>query len=168
MKVEKIKATLIKPYWNNPRIHTESLAEIIKSIRDFGFNQPIIVDKKNVIVAGHGRYEASKMIGMETIPVIFIDLPEKKAREYRIADNKTAEESTWNYDKLLAEISLIGDKEFQEDYFPEIKDEGSVEYEEIDISVMDQEEEDENAIMCPFCDHIFNYETESKDESTDN
>jgi len=70
---------------------------IARSIDAFGFNAPILVDKRNQIVAGHGRYEAAQLLGLERIPVISLDhLTEAQARAYLLADNKLAERSSWD------------------------------------------------------------------------
>lgn len=164
--IQKVKISRIEPYWNNPRKHKASIEEIIQSIEDYGFNQPIIVDKNMVIIAGHARYKAMQHLGHEEVPVVVADLSEQKAREFRIIDNKTAEMSGWDYAKLINEITAIGDPDFHRTYFPELAIDDlkniTPQDEEVDYSQM--EEDDESVIMCPFCDHLFKYKTD-EDES---
>lgn len=76
MKIEEIK-----PYKKNAKNHPpEQINALAKSIKEFGFNQPIVIDKNNVIIVGHGRYEAAKVLGLEEVPVIVADLDEERAR----------------------------------------------------------------------------------------
>lgn len=99
----------LKPYARNPRIHTtEHVLQIAASIKQFGFNAPILVDKKDGIVGGHGRYLAAMSIGMKEVPVVILDhLDEDMKRAYIIADNKLALNSTWDTGLLLEEISAL-------------------------------------------------------------
>jgi ParB/RepB/Spo0J family partition protein len=87
----------------NPRKHGRAQIEAIaRSIESFGFNAPILVDKNNKIVAGHGRYEAARLLGIDKIPVILLDhLTPTQAKAYLLADNKLTDRSTWD-DKKLA------------------------------------------------------------------
>lgn len=82
----------------NPRKHSRvQVRAIARSIDTFGFNAPILVDKQNQIVAGHGRYEAAQLLGVDRLPVISLDhLTEMQARAYLLADNKLAERSSWD------------------------------------------------------------------------
>lgn len=108
IKVEMIKVTDIKPYEKNPRYNDNAVNAVAKSIQEFGFKTPIVVDKNNVIICGHTRWKASKLLGLEEVPVIKAnDLSDAKAKAYRIADNKTAELSSWDYDKLQEELRTI-------------------------------------------------------------
>lgn len=84
----------LKPYKNNPKIHTESqIQQIMKSIElTKGLRQPIVIDKDNVIVCGHGRYEACKRLGFESIPCELVDdLTEDEVKAYRLIDNRISE-----------------------------------------------------------------------------
>jgi len=97
----------IKPYKNNAKKHSKKQIEAIaKSIKEFGMHQPIVVDTKGVIIIGHGRYEACKLLGIEP-KVVVADLPAKKAAAYRLADNKL-NESKWDVDLVLEELKLLG------------------------------------------------------------
>ena len=103
-KIEMRALDTIHPYVNNPRRNEKAIKDVATSIRKYGFNQPIVVDKNGVIVVGHTRFEAAKQLGLETVPVLVSGLTDKQNKEYRIADNKTSEASSWDYDKLIAEI----------------------------------------------------------------
>ena len=70
MEYEKRKLSEIRPYENNPRDNKKSVEKVARSIREFGFLQPIVCDGDGVILAGHTRYEAAKRLGLETVPVI--------------------------------------------------------------------------------------------------
>ena len=104
MKTKKIKADKIQPYWRNPRKNEDSVEKIKSSIEKYGYNNPIIVDKENVIIAGHTRFKALRLLNYTEIDCIVLDISKKKAKEYRVIDNKTAEYSDWDYTKLIPEI----------------------------------------------------------------
>lgn len=107
MKIEYLKVEEITPYVRNPRHNEEAVEMVRRSIDEFGFNVPILLDKDHVIIAGHTRWEAAQG-KLETVPCIILDeLDEKKARQYRIIDNKTAELGIWDYEKLIDELSDI-------------------------------------------------------------
>ncbi len=100
----------IKPYPQNAKKHPEKqIKQIANSIKEFGFNQPIVIDKNGVIIVGHGRYEAAKMIGMEEIPTIEVDLTEEQAKAYRLADNKL-NESDWEMGNVIDELKGLSDE----------------------------------------------------------
>lgn len=107
IKIKRIKVNEIKPYWRNPRINRDAIDIVKKSIEKYGYNQPIVIDRNNVIVVGHTRYYAIKELGFDEIDVYETDLDEKKCQEYRIVDNKTNEYSFWDYEKLEAELRTL-------------------------------------------------------------
>jgi site-specific DNA-methyltransferase (adenine-specific) len=120
MQIEEVSIKAIKPYWRNPRNNEEGVAAVKKSIEEFGFNSPIIVDKEYVIIAGHTRYKALQQLGYETVPIVVADLPAQKIKQYRIADNKTSELSQWDYPKLVLELKELADLPTMQDYFPDL------------------------------------------------
>lgn len=96
----------VKPYEKNPRINDNAVEAVANSIKEFGWRQPIVVDKDNVIIAGHTRWKAAKKLKMKEVPVIVAaDLSEEQVKAYRIADNSTGEIATWDYDLLMPEIA---------------------------------------------------------------
>ncbi len=113
MKVEEIDIDLIKPYKNNPReIPMESVQKVMNSIREFGNNQPIVVDNENVIVVGHTRWKALKQLGKAKAFVVKRDFPKGQAMAYRIMDNRSGEESKWSNKLLASELNILKDENF--------------------------------------------------------
>jgi len=107
MEIQETPIGNIIPYSKNSKDHSEDqIRKIAASIREFGFNQPIVIDKDGVIIVGHGRYFAAVMIGMEKVPTFSVDISEEKARAYRIADNKL-NESEWRMGIVLEELKLL-------------------------------------------------------------
>jgi site-specific DNA-methyltransferase (adenine-specific) len=111
MIVEQKALTDIKPYIKNPRKKWD-IQKVAQSIKEFGFQQPIVVDRGGTIIVGHGRYEASKLLKLDSIPVTIADLPPDKAKAYRIADNKTNEFSEWDISLLQQEFTDLLDANF--------------------------------------------------------
>lgn len=99
------------PYARNARTHSEAqVAQIAGSIREFGFNNPVLVDGGNGIIAGHGRVEAARLLGLDTVPVIELaHLTEAQKRAYILADNKLAERAGWDADLLALELGDLAD-----------------------------------------------------------
>lgn len=92
MKIEMKSIDQIKPFENNPRKNDSAVEAVGRSIKEFGFKQPIVVDTENVIVVGHTRWKAAQKIGLAKVPVhVASDLTPEQARAYRIADNQTNE-----------------------------------------------------------------------------
>lgn len=110
MNVEYWNTEDVKPYENNPRINDGAVEATANSIKQFGWKQPIVVDKEGVIIVGHTRLKAAKKLGMEEVPVLVAkDLTFEQADAYRLADNKTGEISEWDMDMLGDELSQIED-----------------------------------------------------------
>lgn len=107
-KIELVALADIHPYENNPRNNGGAVAKVVESIREFGFDNPILLDRDHVIIAGHTRFEAAKRLGLESAPcIVLAHLTEAQANALRLADNKTQEMSSWDYDKLTAEIAKL-------------------------------------------------------------
>jgi DNA modification methylase len=105
MLVELRSLDTIKPYPGNPRKNDSAVQAVASSIQAFGFRSPVVVDEHGVILAGHTRYLAAAKLGLEQVPVhVAVGLSPEQARAYRIADNQTANLSTWDDDKLVAEL----------------------------------------------------------------
>ena len=108
MNIVQKKLTELIPYENNPRNNDDAVDYVAESIKEFGFKVPIIIDKNNVIVAGHTRYKASEKLGIEEVPCLIADdLTEEQIKAFRLADNKVAEIATWDFEKLHLELSEL-------------------------------------------------------------
>lgn len=108
MEIQERKLSEIIPYENNPRHNAEAVDKVAASLQEFGWQQPIVVDTEGIVIAGHTRLKAAQKLGLETAPVIVAeDLTEEQVKAYRLADNKTAEFSGWDFDLLNAEIFSI-------------------------------------------------------------
>lgn len=108
MKVQNVSIQDIKPYENNPRDNDGGVDAVANSIKEFGWQQPIVVDKDNVIIVGHTRYKAAKKLGMKEVPVVVADkLSEEQVKAYRLADNKTGELTDWDDGLLDSELDDI-------------------------------------------------------------
>lgn len=98
------------PYEQNPRKNDEAVKYVANSIKEFGFKVPIVIDKNNVIVAGHTRYKASKKLKLKEVPCIVADdLTDEQIKAYRLADNKVSETAEWDLDLLNDELFNITD-----------------------------------------------------------
>lgn len=105
IKIEYRKTDSISAYERNPRRNEETVERLVKSIQEYGFRIPIVIDKAGIIVCGHARLKAAVRMGMEEVPCIIADdLSEEQIRAFRLADNKTAEAAIWDYDLLSEEI----------------------------------------------------------------
>lgn len=166
----------VTPYWRNPRrISSEAVDKVASSISDYGWQQPIVTDRQGVIIVGHTRYEAARKLGLTQVPVLVSDLPEDKARQYRLVDNRSAELSQWDYDALATEL-----REFEQgildDFFPEVdlkigeaaasRDVTAADVKNAVAKVNRVSEADPAAVhttdvVCPSCFHTFAVRTRS-------
>ena len=122
MKVFNVDPQRLRPYENNPRINDGAVEAVAKSIDEFGFKVPIVVDSDYVIIAGHTRLKAAEKLGLKTVPVVIADdLTEEQARAFRLADNKTAELAEWDFEKLNEELGDITDLDMQDFGFERLK-----------------------------------------------
>lgn len=115
MKIEYINIDQITPYERNAKKHPEEQVEhIANSIKEFGWQQPLVVDKDNVLIIGHGRLMAAQKLGLETVPVIRAEqLTEEQVAALRLADNKVAE-SEWDFNALDAELAGLFDFDMEQ------------------------------------------------------
>lgn len=110
MEVKLWKIGDVKPYEKNPRRNDSAVDAVAASIQEFGWKQPIVVDKDGIIIAGHTRYKAAKKLRMKEVPVVVADdLTEEQVKAYRLADNKVAEKSEWDFDLLKEELEALFD-----------------------------------------------------------
>lgn len=162
MKIEKIGIEKLIPYAKNARTHNdEQVTQIAASIKEFGFNNPVLIDKDNGIIAGHGRLEAAKKLKIKEIPCVRLEhLTEAQKKAYIIADNKLALNAGWDeellklsineLEELNFDIDLVGFNESELDNL--FNDEVETEKED-----SDSEDNDENSeeIECPHCKKTF-------------
>lgn len=174
MEIRNIPLNQIRPYWRNPRKNDETIDKLVKSIKEYGYNVPIVVGPDNVIICGHARFKALMILDYDEVECIVVKLTPEKAKEYRIIDNKTAEISKWDYDLLAKELVEleVGD-DFQV-YFPDVDlqdlisksehHEGSIKQEDLSpvvaeegISDFVRERTDEDLVelTCPECGNDF-------------
>lgn len=108
MDILQMKVEELIPYENNPRKNDAAVDKVALSISAFGFKVPIVIDKDNVIVTGHTRLKAAKKIGLTEVPCIRADdLTDDQIKAFRLADNKVAEFSEWDEEKLLKELEAL-------------------------------------------------------------
>jgi DNA modification methylase len=116
MNIKQMGINEVIPYGKNPRKNDNAVDKVANSIREFGFQQPVIVDKDNVIICGHTRLKAAKKLKLKTIPVVVAEkLTPEQAKAYRIADNKTNEFAEWDNDLLTAELMELNDLDIDMD-----------------------------------------------------
>ena len=109
MNIQEIEIDKLIPYHNNPR-KDQAVDKVASSINEYGFQQPIVVDKNMVLIVGHTRLMGAKKLGLKKVPVTIANLSESKAKAYRIADNRLNEDSAWDFDLLDIEIkNLLND-----------------------------------------------------------
>lgn len=108
IEVKMFKTSEIKPYKNNPRNNDDAVGPVMESIKQFGFKVPIIIDKNNVVVAGHTRLKAALKLELDKVPCIIADdLTEEQINAFRLADNKVSEFATWDFELLDIELDNI-------------------------------------------------------------
>src|SRR5210317_254357 len=114
MKVETIDIDKLIPYHNNPR-KDQAVDKVASSISEYGFQQPIVVDKNMVLIVGHTRLLGAKKLGLKQVPIHIADLSEAKAKAYRIADNRLNEDSNWDFDLLDIEVKSLLEENYDID-----------------------------------------------------
>jgi DNA modification methylase len=113
MEVRNVPLSEIRPYERNPRHNEHAVDAVARSISEFGFRVPIVVDEDGVILAGDTRFKAAQRLGRTEVPVhVALGLSAEKKRAFRIADNKVAEAATWDRDRLVAELADLRGLEF--------------------------------------------------------
>lgn len=140
MNIKSMKLESLKEYGNNPRLNDEAVEYVAKSIEEFGFKVPIIIDKDNVIVAGHTRKKAAARLGLKEVPVIVADdLNADQVKAFRLADNKVAEYSEWDMDLLMIELNDI-DIEMDDFGFDDVEVIEEVEEDDFEMEVPEKPE----------------------------
>lgn len=158
LKVENKPIDSIQPYENNPRDNDDAINAVANSIHEFGWQQPIVVDKDNVIIAGHTRYKAAQSLGLKEVPVVVAsNLSDQQVKAYRLADNKTAELADWDTKKLDEELQDILDIDMTDFGFDE-----DIEFDpadDVDTRIDEPTDIDEDddliEVKCPKCGEVF-------------
>ena len=147
----------IKPYKKNPRKNEKAVPEVVKSIKEFGFRQPLVVDSSMVLIVGHTRLLAAKELGLAKVPVhIASTLTPAQVRAYRIADNRSHDRSEWDVTLLNEELGELFEMDEKFDIeFMDFGDFGPGEEKEKEIKEgskeLDEEEFSEFDHKCPKC-----------------
>lgn len=152
MEIINKKIEDLKPYENNPRFNDDAVEYVAKSIKEFGFKVPMIIDKDNVIVAGHTRYKAAMELGMKEVPCIVADdLTPEQVKAFRLADNKVSEKSLWNYELLDEELKDILDINMDDFGF----EKSDIDWDSVvELNENTYDEPEHNMLECPHCHHI--------------
>lgn len=107
-KIVQVPVSKIKPYAKNPRVNDAAVKYVANSIREFGFLVPLVLDKRNVIAAGHTRLKAALALGMESVPCVYAtDLTPAQIRAFRLADNRVGELAEWDAALMTGELSAL-------------------------------------------------------------
>ena len=117
LKIEYLPVGKLLRYAKNSRTHSdEQVEQLVNSIREFGFTNPVLIDEKNELIAGHGRLAAAEILEMDKVPAIRLsNLSEKQKKAYRIADNKLALNAGWDMQLLAEEVKELMDDDFDID-----------------------------------------------------
>lgn len=164
MQIEYLDINEVIPYVNNPRQNDgEAVDKVAASIMEFGFKSPIIVDKNNVVIAGHTRLKGAKKLKLDKVPIIRADdLTPAQVRCYRIADNKVSEYSSWDNELLSIELEGLQELDFDlnltgiEDWeidnlLNPVSDDDLQEF----FIEKEQKEKEPKKIKCPLCNGEF-------------
>lgn len=157
LKIVYKKLDDLKPYENNPRLNDGAVDAVAKSIEEFGFKVPIVIDKDGVIVAGHTRLKAAKQLAIDEVPCIIADdLSDEELKAFRLADNKVSELAEWDFEKLEAELKTIKDIDLFTG-FHDFEIESLTSGIDVDQFFEDTEEHQkkEHLITCPHCGKTF-------------
>ena len=173
MIIEMRPPSELIPYKNNPRKNEDAIDKVATSISEFGFKQPIVIDKNNVICVGHTRWKAALKMGLKEVPTVKADdLTPAQIKAYRIADNQTATFSDWDFELLELELDELKeldiDMEWLEfegknNYTPNLNPEtvakvitkSEIDKKNDELKDKYQTEKNLKYIECPFCNETF-------------
>ena len=152
MDVKEISLADLKPYENNPRRNDSAVDAVAKSIKEFGWKQPVVIDSDNVIVCGHTRFKAAQKLGLEKVPCIVADdLTSEQIKAFRLVDNKTAELAGWDFEKLDAELASLDGLTFDMKDFG-FGDSPHIDFEQInELTEESYKEPKQKQLTCPKC-----------------
>ena len=155
MDIKNIAVKDLIPYEKNTKKHDDvQINNVAESIKQYGFVQPIVIDKENVVVIGHCRLLAAKQLKMKEVPCVCVeDLTEEQVKALRIVDNKS-NESPWDFDFLADELSDLDLSDFDFDFGIDM----DADEEDFDESDLDEEVKKENVIVSINCNNVNDYE----------
>ena len=153
MIIKQMNLSDLTPYDKNPRINDNAVPKVAESIQQFGFKVPIVIDSNNVIVAGHTRYKAAQSLGLDSVPCIVADdLSPEQIRAFRLADNKVAEFSEWDFTALHEELEGLADLDMQDFGFMASAE---IEWDDVpELSESTYDEPKKKQLQCPDCQHV--------------
>lgn len=149
MTIEDRAIDTVRPYEGNPRVNDQAVDAVARSIEEFGFRQPVVVDSEGVVICGHTRLKAAQKLGLKSVPVHVADLPPEKVKALRLADNQTGAISDWDWELLPLEVASLQDIDlsilgFDEDELTKI----------MDMARRDSEEDDTPDVEPPEMDSV--------------
>ena len=155
LKIEYLNTDELIPYANNPRNNDEAVDYVANSIEEFGFKVPCVIDSEKNVVCGHTRLKAAKKLGIKEVPCIIADdLTEEQIDAFRLADNKTSEIATWNFEKLEIELESISDINMSDFGFEKVIPFDESTLDDLFTDAPEKEKEPKK-IQCPHCGEWF-------------
>ena len=113
MEIKTVKINELKPHPKNPRVHPDSaIDKLVRSIKEYGWTNPVLVSADGYVLAGHARLKAAEKAGISEVPVIYLPLEGARAEAYLIADNRLQDETDWDYEKLKDLLQELDTGEF--------------------------------------------------------
>lgn len=156
MQITDMSVNDLTPYENNPRRNEHAVKYVANSIKQFGFKVPIVIDKNNVVVAGHTRLMAAKELGLETVPCIRADdLTDEQVKAFRLADNKVSEMSSWDFEALDQELAALDDIDMSRFGFDAAADQELDNIFDDAPDASEPKEPEPKTVTCPHCGETF-------------
>lgn len=163
MKIKNVAIDTVIPYARNPRNNQGAIAKVAGSIKEFGWQQPIVVDSEMVVIAGHTRLAAAQSLGMDKVPIVVAEnLTPAQVKAYRLADNRVSQEAEWDHDLLTLELQDLVSEEYDLDLTGFSDDElSALIQDEINFDPGTEDEQgrldqiDPQLVICPHCEKEF-------------
>ena len=153
MNIIEKKIDELREYENNPRHNDGAVDAVAESIKQFGFKVPIVIDTDGVIIAGHTRRKAAEKLGLKTVPCIVADdLTPEQIKAFRLADNKTGELASWDFEKLEEELAALSEVDMSAFGFVVNED---INIDDFFTEAEEKPEKEPKKIQCPHCGEWF-------------
>lgn len=170
MKIKNVAINTVIPYARNPRNNQGAIAKVAGSIKEFGWQQPIVVDSEMVVIAGHTRLAAAQSLGMDKVPIVIAEnLTSAQVKAYRLADNRVSQEAEWDHDLLTLELQDLVGEEYDLDLTGFSDDElAALIRDEINFDPGTEDEQgkldeiDPKLVICPHCKEEFDARENAK------